>query len=132
MYCLVVNYISGKKKSISIGNKVDISLAKLLSQTVGNRLLSRKWRIYIYELFYIKGDYIMMKTKPVYNYDLEQVNALFKRGVFPIGIGVNNKTGNTYVVFKANMRYFDTLKLIEFEQKENQCVSNDKNLLHAL
>ena len=62
----------------------------------------------------------MMKTKPVYNYDLDQVNALFKRGVFPIGIGVNNKTGNTYVVFKANMRYFDTLKLIEYEQKEKE------------
>ena len=62
----------------------------------------------------------MMKTKPVYNYDLDQVNALFKRGVFPIGIGVNNKTGNTYVVFKANMRYFDTLKLIEYEQKETK------------
>ena len=62
----------------------------------------------------------MMKTKPVYNYDLDQVNALFKRGVFPIGIGVNNKTGNTYVVFKANMRYFDTLKLIEYEEKEKE------------
>ena len=62
----------------------------------------------------------MMKTKPVYNYDLNQVNALFKKGVFPIGIGANDKTGNTYVVFKANMREFDTLRLIEYEQKEMQ------------
>ena len=54
----------------------------------------------------------MLKTKPVYNYDLDQCNALFKKGIFP--------TGNTYVVFKANMRYFDTLKLIEYEQKEKE------------
>ena len=83
-------------------------------------------REYIFRKYFIcKGDYIiMMKTKPVYNYDLNQVNALFKRGVFPIGIGVNNKTGNTYVVFKANMRYFDTLKLIEYEQKEMQKKTN--------
>ena len=46
----------------------------------------------------------MLKTKPVYNYDLDQCNALFKKGIFPIGIGTNNKTGNTYVGFKANMR----------------------------
>ena len=77
-------------------------------------------REYIDKNILFKGEIIMMKTKPVYNYDLDQVNALFKRGVFPIGIGVNNKTGNTYVVFKANMRYFDTLKLIEYEQKESQ------------
>ena len=62
----------------------------------------------------------MLKTKPVYNYDLDQCNALFKKGIFPIGIGTNNKTGNTYVVFKANMRYFDTLKLIAYEQKEKE------------
>ena len=43
------------------------------------------------------------KTKLVYNYDLEQCNALFKKGAFPIGIGANNKTGNVYVVFKANV-----------------------------
>ena len=29
----------------------------------------------------------MLKTKPVYNYDLDQCNALFKKGIFPIGIG---------------------------------------------
>lgn len=76
--------------------------------------------IYLENILYAKETIIMMKTKPVYNYDLNQVNALFKKGVFPIGIGVNDKTGNTYVVFKANMRYFDTLKLIEYEQKEMQ------------
>lgn len=64
-----------------------------------------------------------MKTKPVYNYDLDQVNRLFKRGIFPIGIGTNKNTGNVYVVFKANARYFDALKLIEYEDKEN-----DENL----
>lgn len=61
-----------------------------------------------------------MKTKPVYNYDLEQCNALFKKGVFPIGIGTNNKTGNIYVVFKANAKYFDSLKLVEYEKMEEQ------------
>lgn len=76
--------------------------------------------IYLENILYAKETIVMMKTKPVYNYDLNQVNALFKKGVFPIGIGVNDKTGNTYVVFKANMRYFDTLKLIEYEQKEMQ------------
>lgn len=41
-----------------------------------------------------------MKTKPVYNYDLEQCNALFKKGVFPIGIGTNNKTGTFMLYLK--------------------------------
>ncbi|HAU86018.1 MAG TPA: hypothetical protein DCW90_11125 [Lachnospiraceae bacterium] len=60
-----------------------------------------------------------MKTKPIYNYDLDQCNALFKKGVFPIGVGRNDKTGNVYIVFKANMRYFDTLKLLQYENIEN-------------
>ena len=62
----------------------------------------------------------MMKTKPIYNYDLDQCNALFKKGVFPIGIGSNNKTGGIYVVFKANARYFDTVKLVEYEKNESE------------
>lgn len=43
----------------------------------------------------------MLKDKPIYNYDIEQCNQLFKKGVVPIGIGRHHVTGNTYVVFKA-------------------------------
>ena len=98
-------------------HKFAVSLAKIIYFVV---FTDSEKRIYRYKYFINKGEIIKMKTKPVYNYDLDQVNALFKRGVFPIGIGVNNNTGNTYVVFKANMRYFDTLKLIEYEQKEKE------------
>ena len=40
------------------------------------RLADSEKRIYRYEYFIIKGEIIMMKTKPVYNYDLEQVTNL--------------------------------------------------------
>lgn len=55
----------------------------------------------------------MMMKKPVYNYDLSQCNKLFKLGIPPIGIGTNNKTGNTFVVFRANTRYFEALKILQ-------------------
>lgn len=74
-----------------------------------------------------------MTKKPVYNYDLVQCNKLFKLGIPPIGIGTNNKTGNTYVVFRANTRYFETLKLIECANSENNHItSNDKILSYTL
>lgn len=69
-----------------------------------------------------------MKNKPVYNYDLEQCNKLFKLGIPPIGIGTSDKTGNAYVVFRANTRYFEAIKLIQ----NNHITSNDKKMSSTL
>ena len=57
----------------------------------------------------------MLKNKPVYNYDIEQCNQLFKRGINPIGCGTNDKTGNVFHVFVASKKYFDMVKLINYE-----------------
>ena len=62
----------------------------------------------------------MLAKKPIYNYDLEQVNLLLKKGVNPIGVGTNNKTGKVFHVFIASKKYFEMLKLIEYEQKEKE------------
>jgi hypothetical protein len=59
-----------------------------------------------------------MDSKPIYNYDLEQCNRLFKKGVVPIGVGTNNNSGSVFVVFRANRKYFDTVKLLEYEDTE--------------
>lgn len=66
----------------------------------------------------------MLKKKPIYNYDIEQVNQLLKKGVKPIGVGVNDKTGNVFHVFIASKTYFEMLKLIEYEQREKHCLSD--------
>jgi len=57
----------------------------------------------------------MLAKKPIYNYDINQCNSLFKKGVNPIGCGVNNKTGKVFHVFIPSKKYFEMLKLIEFE-----------------
>ena len=62
----------------------------------------------------------MLAKKPIYNYDLEQCNKLFKKGVNPIGCGINDKTGKVFHVFIASKKYFEMLKLIEYEQKEKE------------
>ena len=62
----------------------------------------------------------VIENKPVFNYDIEQCNRLFKKGVMPIGVGTNNRSGNVYHVFRANRKYFDTLKLLEYEDTENE------------
>ena len=62
----------------------------------------------------------MLAKKPIYNYDLEQCNQLFKKGVNPIGCGTNDKTGKVFHVFVASKKYFEMLKLIEYEQKEKE------------
>lgn len=59
----------------------------------------------------------MLRNKPVYNYDIEQCNQLFKRNVNPIGCGINDKTGRVFHVFIANKKYFDMVKLINYEMK---------------
>lgn len=60
----------------------------------------------------------MLKTKPVFNYDIEECNLLFKQGVFPIGCGKGDKDGRVFHVFIANNQYFDVLKKIR--NKNNQ------------
>ena len=55
----------------------------------------------------------MLRTKPVFNYDIEECNLLFKDGVFPIGCGTGDKDGRVFHVFIANRQYFDVLKQIK-------------------
>lgn len=49
-------------------------------------------------------------------------------GIPPIGIGTSDKTGNAYVVFRANTRYFEAIKLIQ----NNHITSNDKKMSSTL
>lgn len=60
-------------------------------------------------------------SKPVYNYDIEQeqCNRPFKKGIVPIGVGTNNNSGSVFVVFRANRKYFDTIKLLEYEDTQS-------------
>lgn len=69
----------------------------------------------------------MLKDKPIYNYDIDQCNQLFKKGVVPIGIGRHDVTGNTYVVFKANSKYFNMLELIRYENEEKKHRTGNNN-----
>ncbi len=56
--------------------------------------------------------YFMSNKKYAYNY--EECNQLFKRGVFPIGCGKHNKTGNVFLVFCVSSRYLKVLNDIRF------------------
>lgn len=51
----------------------------------------------------------MGNKKYTYNYDIEECNQLFKRGIFPIGCGKHDKTGNVFHVFCVNSRYLKVL-----------------------
>ena len=62
----------------------------------------------------------MSNIKPVYNYDLEECNQLFKKGIFPIGCGIGDRDGQVYHVFIASRKYFDMVKLIHYENEEKQ------------
>ena len=62
----------------------------------------------------------MLAKKPIYNYDLEQGNQLFKKGVNPMGCGTNETTGIVFHVFVASKKYFERLKLSEYAQSENK------------
>lgn len=59
----------------------------------------------------------MLRTKPIFNYDIEECNLLFKRGVFPIGCGIGDKDGRVYHVFISNRQYFDVLGQIKAERR---------------
>ena len=78
------------------------------------------WVNFVYEYLCRKKLMYMLKNKPVYNYDIEECNQLFKKGVYPIGCGVGDKDGRVFHVFTANRRYFDTVRLINFEMNEKR------------
>ena len=70
----------------------------------------------------MKGNFKKKKgkknIKPIYNYDLKECNLLFKKGIHPIGCGVGDRDGRVYHVFMADRRYFDAVKLIQYENAE--------------
>ena len=69
---------------------------------------------------YLEEALHMNKKKVIYNYNIEQSNQLIKKGMFPIGCGINPKTGGFFLVFSGTTGYFNTLDLIALENKQNQ------------
>lgn len=67
----------------------------------------------------------MVRNKPVYNYDIGQCNQLCKIGIFPIGIGTNENTGNVFHVYVANKKYFDALELIENKSSKTSKITEE-------
>ncbi len=65
----------------------------------------------------------MSNKKYAYNYDIEECNQLFKRGVFPIGCGRHDKTGNVFHVFCADGKYLKVLEDIRILRSQ----SNENN-----
>ncbi len=64
----------------------------------------------------------MSNKKYAYNYDIEECNQLFKRGVFPIGCGRHDKTGNVFHVFCADGRYkkvLEDIRILRSQSNEN-------------
>ena len=61
-----------------------------------------------------------MTKKPIYNYNIEQCNRLFKKGIHPIGVSTHDKTGNVFHVFRTEKRYFDMLAAVMFEMEQEQ------------
>ncbi len=37
--------------------------------------------------------------KPIYNYDLQECNLLFKKGIHPIGCGIGDRDGRVCIMF---------------------------------
>ena len=62
----------------------------------------------------------MSKKKVIYNYNIEQSNQLIKKGMFPIGCGINPKSGGFFLVFSGTSGYFNTLDLIALESKQKK------------
>ena len=61
----------------------------------------------------------MGKKKVIYNYNIEQSNQLIKKGMFPIGCGINPKSGGFFLVFYGTTGYYNTLDLMP---KQASCV----------
>lgn len=68
----------------------------------------------------IKRRLFMSKKRVIYNYNIEQSNQLIKKGMFPIGCGINPKSGGFFLVFSGTQGYFNTLDLIALENKQNE------------
>ena len=71
----------------------------------------------------VPGDTIIISATPIPGNEKlvsRVVDQLFKKGVNPIGCGTNDKTGKVFHVFIASKKYFEMLKLIEYEQSENK------------
>lgn len=69
---------------------------------------------------YLEEALSMGKKKVIYNYNIEQSNQLIKKGIFPIGCGINPKSGGFFLVFFGTPGYFNTLELIALENKQDQ------------
>ena len=65
-------------------------------------------------------DLYMNKKKVIYNYNVEQSNQLIKKGMSPIGCGINPKTGGFFLVFYGTKGYYNTLDLIALENKQKE------------
>lgn len=62
----------------------------------------------------------MSNKKVIYNYNIEQSNQLIKKGMFPIGCGINPKTGGFFLVFMGTEKYYNTLDQIALENKQKE------------
>lgn len=59
----------------------------------------REEKYYFDDYFKCWRTIFMNSKRYAYNYDIDECNQLFKRGVFPIGCGRHDKTGNTFIIF---------------------------------
>lgn len=73
---------------------------------------------------YLEEALSMGKIKVINNYNIEQSNQLIKKGIFPIGCGINPKSGGFFLVFPGTAGYFNTLELITLENKQNQRIQD--------
>lgn len=80
--------------------------------------MSHKKRSIYAEIYYFEEALRMNKRKVIYNYNIEQSNQLIKKGMFPIGCGINPKSGGFFLVFYGTQGYFNTLDLIALENKK--------------
>lgn len=61
----------------------------------------------------------MTKKKYAYNYNLEECDRLMKKGISPIGCGINPSTNSVYHVFNPTRVYFGILDLVRIELADN-------------
>lgn len=88
-----------------------------------NGMSHKQRNIYIGEYYfddYFEEVLYMYKKKVIYNYNIEQSNQLIKKGMFPIGCGINPKSGGFFLVFSGTKGYYNTLDLIALENKQKE------------
>lgn len=79
----------------------------------------KKEKYYFNDYFKCWRTIFMSKKKVIYNYNIEQSNQLIKKGMFPIGCGINPKSGGFFLVFYGTTGYYNTLDLIALENNQN-------------